>query len=107
MLALHLWLAEYAAMRREVLVMVMRKHQRYFPVYTEDEEELLPYFVTVANGAIHPPTVISGMDQLTVCQTHRPSDGTFRKLGNPSFCIFAISLLSLRERQKSEEHLLH
>ena len=46
---------------REVLVMVMRKHQRYFPVYSQGGEELLPYFITVANGLIHPPTVIAGV----------------------------------------------
>lgn len=40
--------------------MVMRKHQRYFPVYTQSEAELLPYFITVANGPIHPATVIAG-----------------------------------------------
>ena len=48
------------ALYREVLVMVMRKHQRYFPVYSQGGEELLPYFITVANGLIHPPTVIAG-----------------------------------------------
>ena len=40
--------------------MVMRKHQRYFPVYSQGGEELLPYFITVANGPIYPPTVIAG-----------------------------------------------
>ena len=40
--------------------MVMRKHQRYFPVYTDSGEELLPYFITVANGPIRPATVIAG-----------------------------------------------
>ncbi len=34
---------------RPVLVEVMRKHQRYFAV--EDGEGLLPYFITVRNGA--------------------------------------------------------
>jgi len=41
---------------REVLVMVMRKHQRYFPVH-DAGGALLPAFVTVANGAIDKPTV--------------------------------------------------
>ena len=40
--------------------MVMRKHQRYFPVYAQSGDELLPYFITVANGPIHPATVIAG-----------------------------------------------
>ena len=47
--------------RREVLVMVMRKHQRYFPVYSQGGQELLPYFITVANGLIHPQIVIAGI----------------------------------------------
>lgn len=39
----------YLALPREVLVTVMRKHQRYFAV--EDEQgNLLPYFVVVRNG---------------------------------------------------------
>lgn len=33
----------------EVLVAVMRKHQRYFPVYDE-QGALLPYFIAVRNG---------------------------------------------------------
>ena len=36
------------ALPREVLISVMRKHQRYFPV--EKGEELLPNFLTVCNG---------------------------------------------------------
>ncbi len=39
---------KYLALPDEVLVMVMKKHQRYFPVYKDGE--LLPYFVTVRNG---------------------------------------------------------
>lgn len=33
----------------EVLVGVMKKHQRYFPVYSRDGD-LMPYFITVRNG---------------------------------------------------------
>lgn len=42
---------------REVLVMVMRKHQRYFPLYKPASQDLLPFFITVANGPIDVPTV--------------------------------------------------
>lgn len=42
----------------EVLVMVMRKHQRYFPVY--DGKALKPCFVTVANGPIDEDAVREG-----------------------------------------------
>lgn len=38
---------------REVLVMVMRKHQRYFPVFAEgSNSQLLPHFITVANSPV-------------------------------------------------------
>ncbi|MBK7895901.1 MAG: glycine--tRNA ligase subunit beta [Anaerolineaceae bacterium] len=39
----------YLALPAEVLVAVMRKHQRYFPVY-DDNNGLLPYFIAVRNG---------------------------------------------------------
>ena len=39
----------YLALPAEVLVAVMRKHQRYFPVYDENKA-LLPYFIAVRNG---------------------------------------------------------
>ena len=36
---------------REVLVSVMKKHQRYFPLSTRDSDsDLLPYFIAVRNG---------------------------------------------------------
>ena len=38
----------FLALPREVLVAVMRKHQRYFPV--EQGGKLLPYFIAVRNG---------------------------------------------------------
>ncbi len=41
---------EYLALPREVLVTVMKKHQRYFPVVDAQSDELLPYFITVRNG---------------------------------------------------------
>ncbi len=40
---------KYLELPRDVLVMVMRKHQRYFPVENANGE-LLPYFITVRNG---------------------------------------------------------
>jgi glycyl-tRNA synthetase len=35
---------------REVLVTVMRKHQRYFPVVEASSKDLLPFFIAVRNG---------------------------------------------------------
>jgi glycyl-tRNA synthetase len=54
---------------REVLVMVMRKHQRYFPVFSsssgssgngQQQQQLLPAFITVANGPVDPTAVAGG-----------------------------------------------
>ena len=39
---------EFLALPKEVLISVMKKHQRYFPV--EKDGKLLPYFVVVRNG---------------------------------------------------------
>jgi glycyl-tRNA synthetase len=41
---------EYLALPREVLVTVMKKHQRYFPVVQTEGGELMAYFVAVRNG---------------------------------------------------------
>jgi glycyl-tRNA synthetase len=39
---------EYLALPKEVLISVMKKHQRYFPLQKGDK--LLPYFIAVRNG---------------------------------------------------------
>jgi glycyl-tRNA synthetase len=41
---------EYLALPQDVLITVMKKHQRYFPVIQAKDDELLPYFVAVRNG---------------------------------------------------------
>ena len=46
---------------QEVLITVMRKHQRYFPVLEAEGGRILPYFITVANGApTDPDGVVRG-----------------------------------------------
>ena len=43
--------SEYLDLPVAVLITVMRKHQRYFPVYKADHpDQLLPHFITVVNG---------------------------------------------------------
>ncbi|MBG9988035.1 glycine--tRNA ligase subunit beta [Aerococcaceae bacterium DSM 111176] len=41
---------EYLAIPKRILVTAMRDHQRYFYVENPENEELLPYFVSVRNG---------------------------------------------------------
>jgi len=40
----------YLALPRDLLITVMRKHQRYFPVVEAGTGELLPFFIAVRNG---------------------------------------------------------
>jgi len=65
---------DFLKLPREVLVTVMRKHQRYFAV--EDESgNLLPYFIAVRNGdSEHLDKVIAGNEHVLVA---RFSDGAF------------------------------
>ncbi|MCA9874644.1 MAG: glycine--tRNA ligase subunit beta, partial [Anaerolineales bacterium] len=54
----------FLALPDDVLVAVMRKHQRYFPVYGEDGR-LLPYFIAVRNGdEKHLDQVIDGNEHV-------------------------------------------
>ncbi len=41
--------AEYLRLPKEVLITVMKKHQRYFPI-VDARGKMLPYFITVRNG---------------------------------------------------------
>ncbi|WP_207731034.1 glycine--tRNA ligase [Aestuariimicrobium ganziense] len=49
----------YLDLPAQILTTVMRKHQRYLPVYAADGS-LLPHFVTVANGPCDDETVAAG-----------------------------------------------
>jgi glycyl-tRNA synthetase len=54
----------FLALPAEVLVAVMRKHQRYFPVYDENKQ-LMPYFIAVRNGdEKHLNFVVNGNEQV-------------------------------------------
>ena len=56
--------ARFLALPPEVLVAVMKKHQRYFPVYAGDGG-LLPHFIGVRNGdAEHLDTVTAGNEHV-------------------------------------------
>lgn len=54
----------FLALPKEVLVMVMRKHQRYFPVEHPATGALLPHFITVANGAVDHDAVRVGNESV-------------------------------------------
>ena len=55
----------YLELPREVLISVMKKHQRYFPVVDSFQEKLLPYFIAVRNGDDqHIDTVTAGNEHV-------------------------------------------
>ncbi|MDQ4077082.1 MAG: glycine--tRNA ligase subunit beta [Chloroflexota bacterium] len=61
----------YLALPREVLITVMRKHQRYFPVVGQgdgasgqDEAPLLPYFIAEPNGDVDEDVVRHGNQEV-------------------------------------------
>ncbi len=41
---------EYLTLPRDVLISVMKKHQRYFPVSSLKSHDLLPHFIAIRNG---------------------------------------------------------
>eukprot|EP00262_Sarcandra_glabra_P018533 TRINITY_DN6686_c0_g3_i1.p1 TRINITY_DN6686_c0_g3~~TRINITY_DN6686_c0_g3_i1.p1 ORF type:complete len:604 (-),score=116.70 TRINITY_DN6686_c0_g3_i1:121-1785(-) len=45
---------------KDLLVMVMHKHQKYFPLTDKSSGKLLPFFIAVANGAINEMVVRKG-----------------------------------------------
>ncbi len=51
---------KYLALPTPVLIGVMKKHQRYFPVFKDGQ--MLPHFITVANAQqlAHPEVVVAG-----------------------------------------------
>jgi len=55
---------QYLQLPRDVLITVMRKHQRYFPVFDADGN-LLPHFIGVRNGDLeHLDKVIKGNEHV-------------------------------------------
>ncbi|KAM7512185.1 hypothetical protein LguiB_011060 [Lonicera macranthoides] len=49
----------FLVLPKDLLVMVMQKHQKYFAL-TDQNGKLLPYFISVANGAINEKVVQKG-----------------------------------------------
>ena len=55
---------DFLKLPRELLEMVMRKHQRYFPVEDQGSGDLLPVFITVANGHVDADAVRRGNESV-------------------------------------------
>ena len=56
---------EFLSLPQDVLITVMKKHQRYFPVVDAESGELLPFFVAVRNGDdLHLDVVLEGNEDV-------------------------------------------
>ena len=55
--------ARYLDLPEQILTTVMRKHQRYLPLFDADGR-LIPYFVTVANGLVDDEMVARGNESV-------------------------------------------
>jgi glycyl-tRNA synthetase len=99
----------YLALPREVLIAVMRKHQRYFPVQDADGR-LMPYFIAVRNGDnLHLDLVIDGnehvlrarfadADYFYNADIQKPLDAYLPRLGTLTFQEKLGSMLDKNNR---------
>ena len=81
---------EYLELPREVLISVMKKHQRYFPV--EKDGRLLPYFITVANK----PSGAGEYPELSVI-TQGNADVILARFADAAYFVHADRERSLEE----------
>ncbi|GAB4401528.1 MAG: glycine--tRNA ligase [Anaerolineales bacterium] len=57
--------SEFLTLPRDVLISVMKKHQRYFPITNSQSANLLPHFIAIRNGDdIHIDTVREGNEHV-------------------------------------------
>jgi glycyl-tRNA synthetase len=54
----------FLSLPRAVLISVMKKHQRYFPL--EQDDQLLPYFITVRNGGKQSLEIVASGNQQVI-----------------------------------------
>ncbi|HIQ05651.1 MAG TPA: glycine--tRNA ligase subunit beta [Anaerolineae bacterium] len=76
----------YLALPKDVLITVMKKHQRYFPVVhkpTDDDgagdERLLPYFIAVANGEPRNPDVVRAGNEAVLRARYADADFFYKQ----------------------------
>jgi len=84
----------------EVLVAVMKKHQRYIPVYASDGVQLLPYFIAVRNGGTEQiDKVVSGNEHV-IRARFADADFFFERDGTRALADFVPDLAGLTFQQE-------
>jgi len=70
--------ATYLRLPADVLIAVMKKHQRYFPV-AGDDGQLLPYFVAVRNGGEEHLDIVRHGNEEVICARFADADYFYRE----------------------------
>jgi glycyl-tRNA synthetase len=106
---------EYLSLPQDVLVTVMKVHQRYLPVVSAETGELLPYFVAVRNGDdLHLDVVREGNEEVLRARfadakfffdndTRRPLESFLPRLDT---LTFQEQLGSMLDKSKRLENLV-
>ena len=66
---------DFLELPAEVITEVMISQQRYFPIYKENKQELLPYFITIGNGDPAKSSIIAAGNERVI--RARLADGKF------------------------------
>lgn len=102
--------AEYLTLPADVLITVMKKHQRYFPIVDQATGKLMPYFVAVRNGDdLHLDTVREGYEDVIRARfadakffyendTRKPLEGFLPRLDTLTFQEKLGSMLDKSKR---------
>ena len=85
---------------QEVLVSVMKKHQRYFPVLHPESGRLMPYFITVANGKPEDPDLVTRGNEGVIRARYADAAFFFREDGQKSLEEYLPRLESLTFQEK-------
>ena len=106
--------ADHLRLPAEVLISVMKKHQRYFPVHTADGQ-LMPYFIAVRNGGSEYLDVVTDGNEQVI--RARFADAAFfikedmqysleERLPKLGTLIFQVKLGSMLDKSQRVERLV-
>ena len=105
---------KHLSLPSEVLIGVMKKHQRYFPIFDTDGK-LMPYFITVSNGKPSDPALVIRGNEGVVRARYADAEFFFKEdtqkkledyLPRLDTLIFQEKLGSMRDKSRRVEKLV-
>jgi len=91
--------AQYLRLPKDVLITVMKKHQRYFPV-VDAAGKLLPYFITVRNGGADYADVVRAGNEGVIRARYADADYFFKADTAHRLADFTPRLATLTFQEK-------